>query len=377
MGRYRLDRTLRDDPGAVSYRATRIEDGLLVRAHMLTRHQTEAPAHRQVLDHPALDHPALDHPALDHPALDHPALPQELDAELDLDRARVWLIREHIRGETLAALLEAGAERVREPDHVLQILADVADALAYLHEQQPPVVHGCISPTTILARDEARTSTTICVVSLLDMPASWDTQRPAADVHALGRVGAALLSLESSAWSSAWPSHQREGLAALIERTQSPNPPQAITSAELRDAIVELQTCLPDPAKTEREPRSPPTTARPTTPAPRFMMLEPGRPSRPSRTSRPSVKIPKAPLDPSRQRVTSRSLGSFHGHRSKPSLDVPVMRPEDLSRELSQAYQATAALEDRQRKRLSFARILVVLIAAMIAALTTYLAMHV
>lgn len=357
MGRYRLDRTLRDDPGAVSYRATRIEDGLLVRAHMLTRGQTEAPAHRQVLDHSALDHPAL---------------PQELDAELDLDRACVWLIREHIRGETLAALLEAGAERVREPDHVLQILADVADALAYLHGQQPPVVHGCISPTTILARDEARTSTTICVVSLLDMPASWDTQSPAADVRALGRVGAALLSLESSAW----PSHQRKGLAALIERTQSPNPPQAITSAELRDAIVELRTCLPDPAKPEREPRSPPTTARPTTPAPRFMMLEPGRPSRPSRPSVPSVKIPKAPLDPSRQRVTSRSLGTFHGHRSKPSLDIPVMRPEDLSRELSQAYQATAALEDRQRKRLSFARVLVVLIAAMIAALTTYLAMH-
>jgi hypothetical protein len=70
-------------------------------------------------------------------------------------------------------------------------------------------------------------------------------------------------------------------------------------------------------------------------------------------------------------------LGTFHGHRVRAqSPDIPIMRPEDLSRELSQAYQATAALELRQRKRLSFARVLVVLIAAMIAALTTYLAAH-
>lgn len=50
------------------------------------------------------------------------------------------------------------------------------------------------------------------------------------------------------------------------------------------------------------------------------------------------------------------------------------MRPEDLSRELSQAFRVSAALEERQRKQLAFARVLVVLISATIAALATYIA---
>jgi hypothetical protein len=79
------------------------------------------------------------------------------------------------------------------------------------------------------------------------------------------------------------------------------------------------------------------------------------------------VKPPKlvAPRPSSCRRRTS---------ASKPSdRDVPLMRPEELSRELSQAHHATVALEHQRRTHVVVARALVVLVAAVIAGLVTYL----
>jgi len=53
--------------------------------------------------------------------------------------------------------------------------------------------------------------------------------------------------------------------------------------------------------------------------------------------------------------------------------DVPLMRPEELSRELSQAHHATVALVHQRRTHVAVARALVVLVAAVIAGLVTYL----
>ena len=49
------------------------------------------------------------------------------------------------------------------------------------------------------------------------------------------------------------------------------------------------------------------------------------------------------------------------------------MRPEELSRELSQAHHATVALVHQRRTHVAVARALVVLVAAVIAGLVTYL----
>ncbi|KIG15776.1 serine/threonine kinase [Enhygromyxa salina] len=411
MARYRLDRQLRDEPNAAGYRATRTDDALLVRALALT-----------VQDAPLIE-PALADTTARLRALQHPALPREIEIELEhtieTGHARLWLIREQVRGETLAERLEAGGPR--EPGFALRVLLGVAEALAYLHAQRPPIMHGRISPTTILIRDESRRHTNPHGICLLDLQATLaspsDALSPATDLRDLGLVGAALLELDTSALSSGEapgpradglraPLHsgQVAALATLVERMLEPDPSLRITSAELRDALTALQSSTPS-----RERRaSPPTAARattpgprfmmlePTTPGPRFMMLEPTTPGRPGRPSRPdnnprsnanrstnpsaSGRGPQARAEasrPVRPRTASRSLGSFHAHLAKPQgPDIPIMRPEELSRELSQAYQATAALQDRQRKRLSVARVLVVLVAAMIAALTTYLAIH-
>lgn len=49
------------------------------------------------------------------------------------------------------------------------------------------------------------------------------------------------------------------------------------------------------------------------------------------------------------------------------------MRPADLSRELSQAVHATAQLDGRKRRRVTAARVIVVLVVALITVLTLWL----
>ena len=54
--------------------------------------------------------------------------------------------------------------------------------------------------------------------------------------------------------------------------------------------------------------------------------------------------------------------------------EVPIMRPDELSRELSQAQHAATALAQQQRTQLLLARVLVVIVTALIAGLATYIA---
>lgn len=352
-GRYRLDRPLGEIRGESSYRATRVEDALLVRVRAMN------------LDHAGSD---LDHAARQTAEriakLEHRGLPRLIEScEIGGGQARLCMIHEYVRGRTLAELVLAEPERTRDPVWLLHLLSELASVLAYLHEQSPALAHGQISSNTILVG--AGPDQRIC---LLDLQLSGSAS-PAADLRALGVLLASLLAGEggraghdetdASATPTEppprWREHVDSQFATLIERMLANQPERSITSAALRESAAELVR-----ARNVDERRSPPTLARPLRPTPRFVMLE--------SVPNPDGSVSQAPLPVPRlaSRVAAR----------RPSEDIPVMRPEELSRELSQAYRATAQLEQKQQKQHTFARVVVMLLVAMIAALATYFAMR-
>jgi serine/threonine protein kinase len=319
-GRYRLDRPLGEAHGESSYRATRVEDALLVRARAVTRENADISGLSRIAK------------------LVHPSLPRMIEhCEITGQPDRLWLIHEYVRGRTLSEFVLAEPVRAHDPAWLLGLLVDLAGALAYLHEQAPAVAHGRISADTVLvgAGPEQR----IC---LLDLQLSGSAS-PAADMRALGVLLTSLL---------VDPPADRQ-LAALIERMLAEDPEQQITSAALREAAAGLAR-----TRNGEERRSPPTLAPQRRPTPRFVMLE-------------QVANPDGSVSQTSRPVPAAGSG---GGRRRSSQDIPVMRPDELSRELSQAHQATAALEQRRRKQIALARVAVVVVVAMIAALATYAA---
>jgi serine/threonine protein kinase len=403
--RYRLDHSLAEDSRGASYRATRTEDGLLVRARALPYRQLAHPdgAGPHTLDGPLGD--ALDRVKV----VDHPALPRLLDHRLEShgSRGTLWLIYEHLRGRPLPELATAEPERMRDPSWLLELIVNLADVLAHLHAHSPPLVHGAVAPERILVRPDSASSKFALLdldipdagpaqaggelareLALLAPEQLYEPPGPASDVWALGLVVVLLLSgerpstLRNAERALVWREHVRDPqLRELLEGVLAPDPEARPSSAQLRDAASKASSTAPSsaslPGQTERgasaadpnprpqaERRTPPTAPRPNKPTPRFMMSEP-MPPRPSRAA------PAPPLS----RGSGRSSSTRGRRASSSAEDIPIMRPEDLSRELSQAYHATAALEERQRRHLAYARVLVILIAATIAALATYLAL--
>jgi hypothetical protein len=329
-GRYRLDRTLEETAGESSYRATRVEDALLARAravnldHSSPREQLRATVARIS-------------------KLEHRGLPRMIEhCEIGGETERLWLIHEYVRGRTLAELVLAEPERKRDPVWLLGVLAELAAVLGYLHEQSPAVAHGQISANSILVGDGPELR--VCLLDLQLSAQVLESGSPAADVRALGSL--------LSSWDVG---HGDRQLALLIERMLAEDPERQITSAGLREAVAGLVR-----ARGYEDRRSPPTLALVRRPTPRFVRLEQvhGPDGSVSQTSHP--------VPPTSSRVGAR----------RPSGDIPIMRPDELSRELSQAHHASAEIEQRERKQLVFARVGVALLVAMITALVTYLAMH-
>lgn len=331
-GRYRLDRPLVEtDARASVYRATRVDDGLLVRVCALQLDATELEPRRQAATRAA--------------TFEHPKLPQLLACVTTGERC-LWLIYEHVPGPTLTELLAGEPERWRESAVVLELLAGIADALAYLHAHG--LAHGGIVAASLSGR------------GLLDARLEPLASASApADVSALGWLFAAAASgSQPGSLAPSWRDTIEDGaLVALIDRMLAPDPDQRIASQTLREAAHGLLRVR----KVSDDRRSPPTLPRASRPTPRFMMLEPPSPS-------PSPRVGSAGQTSSRTGVTALSR--------KRDDDVPVMRPEDLSRELSQAYRATAATEERRRKHDIVLRAVVVLLAAIIAGLATYIVLR-
>lgn len=331
--RYRLDRRLGNDSIGISYRATRIDDATLVRARScMLRHWPSEPERAGGLAQLR--------------ELDHPSLPRWLDDFVlgEGSLATLWSIHEHVAGQTLAEALAAAPEHRLEQARVIGLVRDLADALAYLHERPEPLIHAALSPMRVLLRSDGRQA---CLLDLgcahpivhgasnrgLADALAWVTpeQRfadptPASDVWALGAI--AIVALSGASLSSLRDSQQRlcwrerisvtPELAALLERMLEIDPQRRITAIELRDALDRLP--------------SPPVRARPR-----------------------ARGMPQA---------------------SERSADAPIMRPDELSRELSQAHHVATTLAQQQRTKLVLARVVVGLVTAVIAAVATCVALQ-
>src|SRR5713226_1138116 len=82
--------------------------------------------------------------------LDHPALPRVYHVFEYEKLKRVYLLMEYIKGKNLEDLRKE-QPRKRFPLLIsLTILNPIADALIYLHQQEPPIVHRDIKPNNII-----------------------------------------------------------------------------------------------------------------------------------------------------------------------------------------------------------------------------------
>jgi len=79
--------------------------------------------------------------------LRHPNLPRVFDS-FSIEGQGQYLVMDYIEGEDLAQIMERTGEPLPEKD-VLGWIAQVCDALIYLHSQTPPIIHRDVKPTNI------------------------------------------------------------------------------------------------------------------------------------------------------------------------------------------------------------------------------------
>ena len=162
-GRYRIESVLAHAANAVTYRGVRIEDGLAVALK-------ELPFYRLASFEP-LDRLKRESEILRQ--LDHPSIPRILD-EFQTGQGRrmsVWLVQSFVEGVDLERRLEHHRFCA---DEVRQVVHDVAEILAFLHERQPAVVHRDIKPSNLILRNEGEREAVGGRLALIDFGAVRD-----------------------------------------------------------------------------------------------------------------------------------------------------------------------------------------------------------
>lgn len=86
--------------------------------------------------------------------LRHPNLPRVIDHFLIPGRGQ-YLVMDFIEGQSLAALLSQRAQPLDEAE-VLPWIAQVCDALQYLHSRTPPIIHRDVKPQNIIITPEGQ-----------------------------------------------------------------------------------------------------------------------------------------------------------------------------------------------------------------------------
>ncbi len=186
-------------------------------------------------------------------ALSHPKLPRYVD-HFEQDGA-LYLVTEKVPGASLSRLKAQGAPFGER--EAMQLLADAADILAYLHGRAPPVVHRDIKPANVVrrpdgsfafvdfgaVRDNLRPEGGSTVVGTFGYMAPEQFQGralPGSDVYG---VGATVLSLLAGAEPEALPHRglaidvraavkgkASERLVRILERMLDPDPDRRATS---------------------------------------------------------------------------------------------------------------------------------------------------
>jgi serine/threonine protein kinase len=82
--------------------------------------------------------------------VDHPYLPRVYHVFEDDALNRAYILMDYIEGPNLEVLRRRQPEKRFSVQQVLSIMGPIMNAVAYLHEQQPPVIHRDIKPANII-----------------------------------------------------------------------------------------------------------------------------------------------------------------------------------------------------------------------------------
>jgi serine/threonine protein kinase len=80
----------------------------------------------------------------------HPALPQVYGAFHDDKNGRTYILMEFIEGPSLEVVRLLRPEKRFSLSQVMTIVLPIMDAVIYLHNQHPPLIHGHIKPSNII-----------------------------------------------------------------------------------------------------------------------------------------------------------------------------------------------------------------------------------
>ncbi len=90
--------------------------------------------------------------------LEHPALPRVYTVFNTHKQNRAYILMEYIKGPNLEIVRLKQPAKCFSLPQVMTFMAPIADAVIYLHSQQPPIIHGHIKPLNIIvpnASDES------------------------------------------------------------------------------------------------------------------------------------------------------------------------------------------------------------------------------
>lgn len=346
-------------------------------------------------------------------AFEHPTLPTWIGARTVRVKhsGELWIVHARVDGLTIE-----DPEFVR-PSGQLQVLAmlnELSVLLAQLHAADPPLVHGKLSPKTILRRAEDRRFMVLDlgtnVSTLPDVVARSSKQAndlirsapelvftdpsPASDVWGLGLAALVMLTgatpseLRGTGGRLRWQDRAavNPAFGALLERMVAPRPHKRISDgqalakalSELRPQAISQVTDAPTRRMSSEELHSELGISGEVNsiynPA-----EESGEHSSQSGTYELASIAGEIGGSGSNSGSSSRrSSSSSRRHvgssrRRKRDPDAPVMRPEDLSRELSEAQRTILASTKEERKRVEVSQTLIFAAVALMAAGITWL----
>lgn len=86
--------------------------------------------------------------------LDHPGIPRFIEQFRveSADDTRLYIVQEHVAGETLQAHVGGGRHFTEE--EAVDICRQAAEILEYLHQRSPPLIHRDIKPSNIILDDD-------------------------------------------------------------------------------------------------------------------------------------------------------------------------------------------------------------------------------